>query len=369
MPVEMAQQAEQPRWLLAMLRRLATDSSRLARRDPARYPTAALKAKVRLLLADRLGSAFDAGDGCAVVVVAELVRSLDSIDAWMDAVSASESSDVVAHLEGTRGGPRALAESLRAHGPAERERLAKEAIHNLQAVGVPRQFCEHAGRAMNQLIQSESQDIRHEALRTLSHMAESLSVPAWRASGHFRSAIAVMDRRMHQDLERLDDHADWLAACADIWCDPGAAVLMASLRQRARRRSTLAMCAQKAHWAKVSDADRDIILRVSRDIVAGVDDPATHERLASIAASLPRDQVVKEALQAIEWPTDPLERLTWTGPDRCDEQAGTLLMALEARHWFAQMRWTRLWRKACDQAEEAAAAVLACLDSAPTYHA
>ena len=374
MLVEMGQQASQPQWLRTMLRRLAAREARFHRRDADRFPTAAVRARVRSVLAARLGSFCESGDGCDVVVTAELVRALDLVDAWIESIGAEQAHDALLRIESidpvkAAGGMAELIAGVREQALPEHARLAGESIRRLQSAGVPRRAWEGASAAMELLNQSESEDVRREVRRSLNGMAESLSVPSWKGSGHFRSAIAVMDQRIYEDLERLSDHASWLAACDDTWSDPGAAVLMASLRHRAMRRRNLAMAAQQAIWSEAEHEVRDAMLRAAQDILAGRDDSRTHEQFASITEDQPRPQGVSDALLAIGWPSDPLDRLRWPGPARCRGAAGGLLMALVSRQWVARMRWTRRWQDACDQADAAAQALLACLDAPAAYHA
>ncbi|MDP7070805.1 MAG: hypothetical protein QF561_05595 [Phycisphaerales bacterium] len=358
-----------PAWLRAPLRALSADAARFRRRDPDRDPTAAAKARVRSALAERLAAAYEAGEGCVVAVRLELARQVEGVDVWIDSATAGEVDGLVQQFESGADDLAAIAQGLAVYGPPEHERLASEAIQRLMEAGTPRRAREYARRAMDSICQSESARIRHEAFETVGQMARSLSVPAWTASNHFRSAIAVLDRQMHQDMERLDTHAGWLAVCPDPWSDPGAAMLMASIRQGARRRRTLAVAAQRRNWAGLGSDDREAMLRAARRIVAGEDGPETYEQLEVIASKCAMDLAIQAALAAVDWPEDPLERISWLPPDECLREAGELLMSLEASRWFAQMRSSRRWRAACDQSEERAAALLACLNAASAYHA
>ncbi|MDP7030015.1 MAG: hypothetical protein QF733_07335 [Phycisphaerales bacterium] len=352
---------DQP-WIAALRRRIAGEAARWGRRDGSGNPTAAQKRTVRTMLIDVLDWCAKTEDACGLVVVACWARSLDRIDAWIDAAGPDEASSVLAAVMATPPQDRlqasaGLAERAALHGPGPRARIASELVRSLQAAGAPRAVERAITAAFDAMIGSEaSPESIGSVMSAVQSAINAMEVPEWTTPVQARGAVRVLNDRLVEALIRLESQSGWLLDCEDPMLHPGMRAAMENLHGAASARRNFAAAAGAAFQ---DAAARARFVDAARQIERGEDGAALHRRVAELARSLGPPSQLPEALALIAWPQDPAERLTWRLPANIDRvSAGRLLALMECRHHLASSRSTRRWRRVCDEIEALAAAMV-----------
>lgn len=296
--------------------------------------------------------------------------ALREIDLWIEAIPADELDARLARIESLPsterfGALRAAVPDLGQWAPAARRRAANAACEAVRTSGAPRRICTQVEAAFDELCGSERGDgvVVEQLVRAVRSAGESLAIPAHEGSLAIQRAVRLLDQRLHGRLERLSTQAAWLGQCDDVWTEPGAMVVIAGLIEDTRRRRWMAMLAAESFWEEADQDLRRAVLECVEAVQGGTDTAATHARMRHISREWGRVPTLSTALQAIDWPADRLARLHWSPPAAVRIEAGRMLERLRARSWFAARQDQRGWRRASEELEEAAVALLAALRS------
>lgn len=354
-------------WVASLQRQLDGQVARHGRRDLTRYPAASAKALLRAVLAEALLGATENHDYFVHARIALWSRALPAIDSWIEVVDAGERKALmVAMGSGSFGSSWSAGEQLtsaaRIHGPNVAWRAANESLEAILAAGAGPQIRRSVESAMRTMLSEEDAGAGRDAVIEHVHIAaRALAIPAWESTMQLRGAIEVLDERLERSLARLESQSHWLCAAGDPWQHPGAFAVMVGLQKAAAQRAAFASCATSSVWQAAGHPLRQELLNAATQITDDHDDDMTHAALARIAARHGEQPKLAPALAGINWPKDAADRLLWTPPAGCVDEVGRLLMAMEARRFYAISRSMRAWRDACDEVESIAGEVLTCL--------
>lgn len=355
-------------WAASLQRQLNAQAARHGRRDLTQHPAASAKALLRRVLAETLLQATEQHDHFMHAQIALWSRALPGMDSWMEAVDAGEREALmVAMASGSFGSDWSAGEQLtsaaRIHGPNAAWRAANESLEAILAAGAGPQIRRSVESAMRTMFAEEDARAGRDAVIEHVHIAASaLAIPAWESTIQLQGAVEVLDERLERSLARLESQSHWLCGAGDPWQHPGAFAVMVGLQKAAAQRAAFASCATISVWDAAGQPLRRQLLDAATQIRDDQDNDAMHAALAHIAERHGVQPKLAAALTGINWPKDSADRLLWTPPTGCVDEVGRLLMAMEARRFYAITRSMRGWRDACKQVEFIAGQVLACLD-------
>ncbi|MDG2053370.1 MAG: hypothetical protein P8J86_01540 [Phycisphaerales bacterium] len=358
----------EPVWAASLHRQLNAQAAKYGRRDLMQHPAASAKALLRTVLAETLLRATEQHNHFVHAQIALWSRALPYMDSWMEAVDVGEREALMVAMASGPFGPNwsareTLSSAARIHGPNTAQRAAKESQEAILAAGVGPHIRRSIESAMRTMFAEEDARAGRDAVIAHVHIAaSSLAIPAWESTIQLRGAVEVLDERLNRSLARLESQSHWLCAAGDPWQHPGAFAVMVGLQKVAAERAVFTACATISVWDAAGQPLRRQLLDAAMQIRDDQDNAATHAALAHIAERHGVQPKLTAALAGINWPKDSADRLLWMPPDGCVDEVGRLLMAMEARRFYAITRSMPRWRDACKEVEFIAGQVLACLD-------
>jgi hypothetical protein len=325
---------------------------------------------IRRVLQTVLADAAARSDWIEVAMAASWADAIEAIDRWADEAAPQTLIATLGRVESLPAADQFAA--LRATVPdvcrwaaPMRQRGADAACTAVRVSGAPRRICIHVDAAFDEMCSVEAGDgvVVDQLMAAVQSAGHAMAIPTHEGSLTVQRAIRVLDERLYARLERLSRQAAWLAACDDVWTEPGAMVVVAGLLEDARRRAWLATLAAPAFWDEADTTVRGDVSECVNAVHGDLDDARTHARVQKIASRCGTAPSLLEALHAIGWPVHPVDQLHWSPPHTARREAGRLLERLRARAWFAEERNLRGWRQVSEELEAAALAVLATLRS------
>jgi hypothetical protein len=323
---------------------------------------------IRRQLNSMLSEAANRSDWLEVAMVASWVDVLEVIDRWIEEAAPLDLDTQLTQVEQLPSperfdGLRAIVPDLSAWASSPRRRATVGACVAVRQSGVPREICRAAEETFETLNVDDPDcaAVVDQLAGSVRFAGESMAVPVHEGAWPLRRAVRLLDHRLHMRLTQLPAQASWLAQCNDIWTNPGAMVVVSGIIEDSRRRRGLANLATASFW---SEADTDLkrnVLECVQAVQDGTDDAGIHARVRSIGQQWGDVPRLALALEAIAWPTDPLDRMHWSPPPEVEIETGRLLERLRARAESAERRDMWAWRRTSMEVEAAARAVLASL--------